>query len=500
MNRTSPRTFALLLLVSAAASGASAQTASLQTATGTSLQVMKLTIDEAVRLATERSEALEAAKAGEDRATATKARADSQKRPQLNFTGTYTRTLASEFSRAFEAPAGPVCSPFSVDATKPVADRVAEIERAASCGSLVGSAFNFADLPFGQKNAYQLGFSFAQPLYTGGRLEALGRQAGVSERLAALVTSTTQAQLALDVARAYYDAALAERLLVIAESVYAQADASYEQTRLAFDAGRQPEFELLRAQVTRDNQRPTVIRRRADRDVALLRLRQLLELPAGTALVLDVDLERPDLPPPAPFATALSSARSASPDTFLSLKQADAAVELRDSALAIARADRRPTVSLSSSLAGVGYPSSGVVPSFGDFRANWSLSAVVQMPILTGGRIAADERVATADLIEARAVQKQSRELAELGIATALQDLTAAEAVWTASAGTVEQAERAYAIAELRHREGLSTQLELSDARLALEIARANRAQAGHDVQLARTRVALMPTLPVGAR
>jgi outer membrane protein len=488
MIRCSARTLAFLFMTLAASANASAQT-------------MKLTIDDAVRLATERSEAIEAAKAGEARASATTAKVFSQRKPQLNFTGTYTRTLASEFSRAFDVPAGPVCAPFTVDATKPVTDRVAEIERAASCGSLTsGGLFNFADLPFGQKNTYQLGFAFSQPLYTGGRLEAQERQAGISERLAALSTSTTSAQLALDVASAFYNAALAERLLAIAESVYTQAEASYQQTRLAFDAGRQPEFELLRAQVARDNQRPTVIRRRADRDVALLRLRQLLELPAGTALALDVDLERPDLPPPAPFAASLATARSASPDTFLSLKQADAAVELRDAALAVTRADRRPTVSLSSSLAGVGYPSSGVVPSFGDFRTNWSLSAVVQMPIFTGGRIAADERIATADLAEARAAQKQSRELAELSVATAIQDLTAAEAVWTASAGTIEQAERAYAIAELRNREGLSTQLELSDARLALEIAKANRAQAGHDVQLARTRVALIPSLPAGTR
>jgi outer membrane protein TolC len=69
--------------------------------------------------------------------------------------------------------------------------------------------------------------------------------------------------------------------------------------------------------------------------------------------------------------------------------------------------------------------------------------------------------------------------------------------VWQASAGTIEQAERAYAIAELRNREGLSTQLELADARLALEIARANRAQAGRDVQVARARLALVPA---GAR
>ncbi len=55
----------------------------------------------------------------------------------------------------------------------------------------------------------------------------------------------------------------------------------------------------------------------------------------------------------------------------------------------------------------------------------------------------------------------------------------------------------AYEIAELRYREGLSTQLELSDARLLLQQAQANRAQAARDVQVARVRLALLPDLPL---
>ena len=65
---------------------------------------------------------------------------------------------------------------------------------------------------------------------------------------------------------------------------------------------------------------------------------------------------------------------------------------------------------------------------------------------------------------------------------------------------TVEIDDRAYEIAELRNREGLSTQLELADSRLSLEIAQANRAQAGRDVQVARARVALASTLPAGVQ
>jgi len=140
------------------------------------------------------------------------------------------------------------------------------------------------------------------------------------------------------------------------------------------------------------------------------------------------------------------------------------------------------------------------VPLAGDFRTNWTAGATVSVPLFTGYRLRAGEQVARAELIGAQARLKQTRELAELDAATALQDLSAAEAVWEASAGTIQQAERAYQIAELRNREGLSTQLELSDSRLSLQVAQANRAQAARDVQVARARVALLPNLPVGVR
>ena len=62
----------------------------------------------------------------------------------------------------------------------------------------------------------------------------------------------------------------------------------------------------------------------------------------------------------------------------------------------------------------------------------------------------------------------------------------------------MEQAARAYDIADLRFREGISTQLELLDARLVLQSAQVNRAQAARDVQVSRARVSLLPDLPLG--
>ena len=61
-----------------------------------------------------------------------------------------------------------------------------------------------------------------------------------------------------------------------------------------------------------------------------------------------------------------------------------------------------------------------------------------------------------------------------------------------------EQAARGYSIAEVRFTEGLATQVELSQARVDLGVARANQVQAARDVALARLKLALLRDLPLG--
>ena len=101
-------------------------------------------------------------------------------------------------------------------------------------------------------------------------------------------------------------------------------------------------------------------------------------------------------------------------------------------------------------------------------------------------------------LEQARLRLQQTRERAQVDARNADLQLAAAVAAWEASAGTEEQAGRAYQIAEVRYREGLSTQTELNDLRIQLAQAQATRAQAARDLQIARMRLALLPALPLG--
>src|SRR5690606_16316424 len=131
------------------------------------------------------------------------------------------------------------------------------------------------------------------------------------------------------------------------------------------------------------------------------------------------------------------------------------------------------------------------------FRTTASISVGAQIPIFTGGRIYADELVARADLRESRARLEQLRDFAAEDAFDTIERVNAARATFEATGSTVQEAERAYAIAELRYREGVASLLELTDTRLLLEEALANRAVAARDLQVALTRLALLPALPL---
>ena len=171
---------------------------------------------------------------------------------------------------------------------------------------------------------------------------------------------------------------------------------------------------------------------------------------------------------------------------------------LREASLRLTTAQRRPSVSLTSAFGRVAYPS-GFFPSWSDQRTNWTIGAAMQWPVLTGGRQRADEAVARAELEQAQTQLRQTDELATLDARAAWAELVAARATWNASAGTVEQATRAYQIAEVALRRPASRPSSSSPTRDCCWCRReANRAQAARDLQVARARIALLPDLPLG--
>jgi outer membrane protein TolC len=419
-------------------------------------KVVLLSLEDALRIGSGESETVWVAEAGVMRAVGSEIVSRSGLFPQVSGSASYTRTLRSQYSGLFS--------------------------------SSSGSGDGVQDLPFGRTNQYNLGLTLSQFIFDGGQTVARLRASQARRRSSEISVDAARAETLLDVTSAYFDALLTERLVTIAEASLSQQEEILRQTTVAFQVGDKSEFEQLQARVSRDNQLPLVLQNRSRRQEAYLRLKQLLNVPLADEVHLTTTLEEL----PARFATPSDLAA----DARAPVRQAEQEVRANESLLTGARAERWPSISFNSRYSPVAYPANGL-PQYGDFREDWTVTLNLSIPILTGGRITGDQLVARGNLSEARARLKQTRESAELDVRTSQLDLADAEALLRSNESTVEQARRGYEIAQIRFREGISSQIELQNSRLLFEQAEVNRAQALRNVQVARARLALIRDLPL---
>ena len=467
-----------------------------------------LSLDEAIRIATRESEALQIARAGISRASGQVKQARSSYYPQVNTSLAYSRTLKSQFSALSsgstkDTSSAPkpqsVCAP-QIPANATAAERQAALNQASTCAAVQG--IDFSKVGFGAKNQYTLGLSVAQTVYSGGRVAALTAASEAQHRSAEIDLGSQRAQLALDVTQAYFDAVLADRLVIIADTSLAQTEELLRQTTVARRVGNQSEFDLLRATVSRDNQRPVLITRQGDRNVAYLRLKQLLNVPLDAPLRLSTPIDEPATITSIIASSVMSGAGAGgvSSDTTTDrrapVRESEETVRASEGQLKSARADLLPSLSLSSNYQRLFFPNS-FLPTINQFSENWTVGGSISYSLFSGGRVGGQVEVAQANLDESRARLQQARELAALDTRVALNQLASAQSSFEASRGTAQQAQKAYSIDQIRFREGISTQTDLTQSRLLLEQAVANQAQSARDLAVARARLALIRDLPI---
>lgn len=445
---------------------------------------VRVSIDDALRAAEPAADGLAAARARVRGAQDQVDAARSSYYPQVNANASYSLTLASEFdglSFAID-----LCPVYNVN-NYYCPDPNAPPEPAADSG----------ELPFGQRNTWRVGAGLSQQLYDGGRTRAQVRSAKVGVALAQLSVQQLRASAVFIITQAYYDAALAQRQVEIVEQSLASAEATFADAQLKNTNGAVAEFDVVRSEVARDNERNALVQAQADREGALLRVKRLLGIPLDRPIELTSTL---DLGDAADLERVVGQARAAAglpaAPRHLGVVQAELGVDASAGALDGARADRRPQITAVSDLGLVDYAAH---PFTTDWSTNWTLGVSVTVPIFDGFRRRAMVRKAQADLAVARAQLTDTTRRAGLDELQADTRIAAALATWQASGRTVSQAQRAYQIAELRFGQGASTQLELVDARFQLNQAELNRARSAHDLRIARLRRELLAGLPFAA-
>ncbi|MGK7311894.1 MAG: TolC family protein [Candidatus Longimicrobiales bacterium M2_2A_002] len=448
-----------------------------------------MTVTAAVDAALERSEEVATARARLEGASARFRAARSAALPQVTTQLAYTKTLRSVFQDAGGGFTLPDSLRFEPDTTAPLAERVRYLERRVPSAAFGALGSLFSDLPFGNENTWIAGLSVSQPLFTGGRIRSSIQRAGHGEDAATAGYEEAAADVVLEVRQAYYDAALArEATAIVAASVELAAE-HLEQVRLRLDAGRASELEALRAEVELENLRPQLVQARNRADLAVLNLKRLTNVPVESALVLATPL----VPAEADRATVpevpgLEEVSAALRDRA-AVRAARSQIEMQEEQLDIARAAYFPSISLTGTLSRQAFPSSFGLPTNLDWRDDWTVGFAIQWPLFQGLRRNAEVDAARAQVQEAQLQLSQLLEGVRIDYERAAGELERSRTQIAAARRTVDQAVRVYELTELRFGEGLATQLDISDARLALQQARLNEVQAYHDAYVALARV-----------
>jgi outer membrane protein len=345
-------------------------------------------------------------------------------------------------------------------------------------------------IEIGSDNEIGLSATLRQALYDPGLGPAV-RAARLARELAAAGTERVRTLVALEARLRYFDALFARELVRVREQAVEQAEARLAQVRSFRDAGTAAEFDLLTAEVEADNLRPPLIEARNEAVLALNRLKRVVGLELAQPVALTDGFPVPSQdggPEGGPEGLAGQPELAAAVEAALvgrsDLATQRLAVELREQQIVAERRSVFPGVDFIADYQR--RASTDDFPGESDFVDSLAAGVAFDVDLFDGGERAGRVAQAQAALERERLRLDQLTEGVRLEVEQAFLTVRAAREWVEASRGTVGRADRALEIAQLRFENGLSTQLELDDAELAITEARTNLARSLHTYATAR--------------
>jgi outer membrane protein TolC len=420
---------------------------------------LRLSVEDAVVIALRQSDEVGVAAAEVDVADAQYGAARANVLPQLRFSGSYLHVYES------------------------------------ARGQAVGSVFN-------QPNTYTANANLSQTLFQGGKLVSATRAANELREAARYDEREQRADVTLEVQRSYLQALFADRIAELQQRNLALATSRVTQVEQFEGAGQAARYDVLRARVERANIEPLAIQAQSDRELALLELKRVLNLPVErpVALVSRIDPAAAEALLAAIGDTTVVAERAA-------VRSAELNLAARQLGVRVARADYFPTLTAFFQSGfqafpppGMGFPTTrgnlaeancpvGAPPTQrcqnGGFFSDRQAGLNISFPIFDGFRVKSNVDLAKAQARLAELRLQQQREAVSIDVARARAELRRARAVFAARQQNSTEADEAFRLATLRFARGLSTQLEVSDAQLALLTAQSTEARATYDLFLA---------------
>ncbi len=358
-------------------------------------------------------------------------------------------------------------------------------------------------------------------LYNGGRLKNSVLQSNLDAKSAGLNEEQIKRDIVLEVSTNYLNALLNKENIALARNRKIQTQLQLDFINKLIEFGTRPENEVfdLEAQLATDDQ--SLVQAQNNFEIALLRLKQAMNVDINTPIDINVNISIDDLTDP--LSVDINDLYNRGQANQVSLKAREISVESAQMAEKIAKAGYYPTISLGGSLstnisnkgqklegfrtevfnqnivfnnlpATIGLEQSVpvFVPAnyFNQFNSNlgYGFGLSVSVPIYSNYNVTAGVERAKLRTEQSKIELSQEKQLVLANVTQAYTDAKGSKATFLATEKTLEAQKKAFEVARKRYEAGTINNFDFTQQKNRIDIAELNFLNAKYDY-IFRTKV-----------
>ena len=337
-----------------------------------------------------------------------------------------------------------------------------------------------SSLSLGQKDNYNVGISAQQPLFTWGKIYNAYSLAKISYEAEKQGLESVKQQVIFDTTKAFYGVLLTDKLVKVTQMAVDQVQAHLKTAQDLVDAGMATNFDLLRAKVQLANIKSQLIKMQNLYKLSKDGFKNTVGMNLNTDFTLkgeftykpvEIDLDK-----------LLELATKNRPE----IKQLELQEKIGEKAVSLTKAGNKPNLALAYNYS---YTSNAdtldKVFTRDEWKNTWSVTMALSVPIFDGLATRARVKQAKGAVEQIKIGKEQLLNGIGLEIRAAYLSFVEAKDLLNVQEETVQQAQESLRIANLRYKNGLITNVELTDTELAFTQAQTNYSNALNDYIIA---------------
>lgn len=333
---------------------------------------------------------------------------------------------------------------------------------------------------FAPENNYKVGLNLRQKIYSPQFFEILKGSKSLAKSAELKFVIVKEAVIS-SVKEAYYLYLFTSAMIDVKQEAVEQLKRHADDVSSRLEVGLATDYDLLRAEVQLANATPSLTKAKNAMLLANAALKLTLGIAADSDLSISGALEYH------PYEITLDDAQRIAAEKRSELHQLAYEIKTLQSSVNVTKKEMFPQLSMHGSY---NYANDGVsMGGEAEWDYNWNLGVSLDYKLFDGWEKSSQVKQNRRDLSAAKIKREERVNRVNLEVETAFARLREARELIQSQEKNIENAKRAFSIAEAGHLNGVISQLELMDAQLALTEARSNYKQAVYDWLIAKIRM-----------